>query len=383
MRKMRMLLIVGVILALATGLGSAEVARERLAILLADFTTEAELTYPSDGEGPFPTVVLIAGSGAADMDFSLYSPFEFGPQGPRLLSAIFRDIADYLSERGFAVLRYNKRYVTGPNQADLMRYYQLTLEDLFNDAAAVVEAAKRHPQVDPERLFVYGWSEGSTIASELAARGADLAGLILHGPVVLSWKESFEFQTFEVGWPYTLRFAEDGYITPATLFQAWQSEGGMVAKSTLGYLIDPEAMAATGGPAVNRALDLDQDGRLEIGVEVTDETLSGIIEANFAPGGYFAMYAPGLAIPTVGEQVDRLDLPVLILQGALDANVPAWAAVRLYHDLVRREHPDVALRLYDDLGHSLGKTQGLFQDNFQPIAEEPLEDLVAWLKERI
>ena len=79
-----------------------------------------------------------------------------GPGNARATSA---SIAEGLSERGFAVVRYNKRHVFGPNRADFMRFYQLSLDDFRADAEAVVEAAKAHPRVDGERLFLYGWSE--------------------------------------------------------------------------------------------------------------------------------------------------------------------------------------------------------------------------------
>ena len=57
----------------------------------------ATLSLP-DGEGPFPAVVFISGSGPQDRD--AHDP-EFGEHRP------FADWADYLSEQGVAVLRYD------------------------------------------------------------------------------------------------------------------------------------------------------------------------------------------------------------------------------------------------------------------------------------
>jgi hypothetical protein len=67
--------------------------------------TKAQLTLPAVDDGPFPAVLLIHGSGAADMDG--YIPPELS--GTETGSRIFLQIAEYLSERGFVVLRYDKR----------------------------------------------------------------------------------------------------------------------------------------------------------------------------------------------------------------------------------------------------------------------------------
>jgi hypothetical protein len=58
--------------------------------------TKTQLTIPAVGNGPIPGVLLVAGSGAIDMNETL-SPD----------SKPFWQIAQYLSERGFAVLRYD------------------------------------------------------------------------------------------------------------------------------------------------------------------------------------------------------------------------------------------------------------------------------------
>ena len=358
---------------------ASDVVRERITLDFAGFASDAELTYPAGEGGPFPAVLLIAGSGTADMDHTVVSPFEYGPTGPRVLSANFRVIAEYLAERGFAVLRYNKRYVTGPGQADYTRFYQLTLHEMLADAETALEALKAHPSVDPERIAVYGWSEGSTIAATLAAERSDVAALVLQTPVVYPWRETFLYQIFEVGLPYVLRFLEDGYFTINSIARGIQGDGGLVAKSSLSYLVDPSYVT---GLAVNGVLDVDNDGRLRAGTELTMSSLISVIDAAFAPGGYLAMYAPGVALPTLGDRLGGFHMPVLILQGGADANVPPHGA-RLLAEALERAGNDVTLLFYPDLGHSLGETGSVTSDNFQPIADQPLDDLAGWLGERL
>jgi uncharacterized protein len=67
------------------------------------------IDYPAVGKGPFPGVLLIHGSGANDKNETLGHVYKNGPKPPTILW----QIAQYLSERGFAVLRYDKRGVGG------------------------------------------------------------------------------------------------------------------------------------------------------------------------------------------------------------------------------------------------------------------------------
>jgi hypothetical protein len=79
-----------------------------LVIYLEDgLTTNAQLTFPIVGEGPFPGVLIIHGSGSTDMDG--YIPAELTGTGEPVRHYFL--LAEYLTERGFAVLRYNKRGV--------------------------------------------------------------------------------------------------------------------------------------------------------------------------------------------------------------------------------------------------------------------------------
>ena len=83
-------------------------------------TTKAQLTIPAVGEGPFPGVVIFPGSGGSSVLPST-SPYS--------------DMAEYLSDRGFAVLRYDKRGV-GPNFtiSDSNAWGNLTFNALKQDA---------------------------------------------------------------------------------------------------------------------------------------------------------------------------------------------------------------------------------------------------------
>jgi dipeptidyl aminopeptidase/acylaminoacyl peptidase len=123
------------------------------------------LTTPR-GDGPFPCVVLVHGSGPHDRDETI------GPNKP------FRDLAWGLASRGVAVLRYEKR-----SQAHGARYVALknatAKDEVLDDALAAVALARKQKGVDADRVFVAGHSLGAYLAPKIATLDAKVAGIVL------------------------------------------------------------------------------------------------------------------------------------------------------------------------------------------------------------
>jgi pimeloyl-ACP methyl ester carboxylesterase len=120
------------------------------------------LTLPQ-GPGPFPAVVLIAGSGPQTRDENIFG------------HAFFLVLADHLTRDGIAVLRYDKRGL-GQSTGD---YAAATSSDFAADADAGVEQLKKQPEIDPKRIGLIGHSEGSIIAPMVAEKDPAIAFLVL------------------------------------------------------------------------------------------------------------------------------------------------------------------------------------------------------------
>lgn len=134
------------------------------AVERAGVTVRGAIRRP-EGAGPFPTVVLVAGSGPTDRD---------GNSTLGVTSASYRLLAEALAARGIASLRYDKR---GVGASDRPRDLEaVTFDDFVQDAAAVVAFARKDPAVS--KLYVCGHSEGGLIALMLAQR-LPLDGLVL------------------------------------------------------------------------------------------------------------------------------------------------------------------------------------------------------------
>ncbi len=152
--------------------------------------TNAQLTYPAVGKGPFPGVLLIHGSGANDKNETLGFVHKSGPKPP----VILWQIAQYLSERGFAVLRYDKRGV-GTNHTILNTnvWGNSTANDLIQDSKKALNVLVQQPEVDPNRISVIGHSEATLYAPRIAidnstkVKNIILMGTLAQNPAVAEY----------------------------------------------------------------------------------------------------------------------------------------------------------------------------------------------------
>lgn len=120
------------------------------------------LTLPQ-GNGPFPAVLLISGSGTQDRDNTILGHKSF------LL------IADTLTRRGVAVLRVDDRGIGGSDRGLVVP----TTEDLAGDVRAGLAYLQTRKDIDGNRIGLIGHSEGATIAAMVAADSPRVAFIVM------------------------------------------------------------------------------------------------------------------------------------------------------------------------------------------------------------
>ncbi len=120
------------------------------------------LTLP-EGNGPFPAVLLITGSGQQDRNEELFG------HKPFLV------IADDLTRRGIAVLRVDDRRVGG-STGDVSN---ATSEDFATDVSAGIDFLLTRDDIRADRIGLLGHSEGGMIAPLVARSRDDVAFLVL------------------------------------------------------------------------------------------------------------------------------------------------------------------------------------------------------------
>jgi dienelactone hydrolase len=122
------------------------------------------LTLPN-GHGPFPAVVLVAGSGPEDQDETI------------LTNKPFKDIAWGLASRGIAVLRYNKRTYQYAQEIKASEGNFTVNEETVIDARLAVDQLAKRPDISA--VYVVGHSLGGMLAPRIAQGDSHVAGLIL------------------------------------------------------------------------------------------------------------------------------------------------------------------------------------------------------------
>lgn len=140
--------------------------------------------HTPDGEGPFPTALVLPGSGPVDRD----------SDAKQLRLGITREIAAALTAAGWATYRYDKRGV-GESTGSFLA---AGLTDVVADARAALAALRGRPEVRADRLVLVGHSEGALVAGALAAGDADLAGVALISASATPGEELLRWQAEQI-----------------------------------------------------------------------------------------------------------------------------------------------------------------------------------------
>jgi dienelactone hydrolase len=282
------------------------------------------LTLPT-GEGPFPAVVLVHGSGPNDRDETI------GPNRP------FRDLAWGLASQGIAVLRYEKRTKQYPEKVIATLDTLTVKEETVDDALAAVELLRQEQKIDPQRIFVLGHSLGGMLLPRIGQADANIAGLIALAGLTRPLEDAILEQ-------FTYIYNLDGEI----------SKGEQAA-------LDKLAEQAA------RIKDLQPDAS----VPTTDLLWNTSAAYWLDLRGY---------VPA--EAAKALTQPMLILQGGRDYQVTT-ADYDLWKTALS-SRANVQFKFYADLNHLFITGQGPITpgEYYIPghVAEQVINDIAAWIK---
>lgn len=296
-----------------------------------EFPLPGVLTLPK-GEGPFPVVVLVQGSGPHDMD-STY-----------LGNKPFRDIAVGLANEGIAVLRYEKRTKVYPFKTGTNPKFTIQDETVL-DANYAVETLKDIPEVDAKNIYVLGHSQGGfalPLILENDKNGDIKGGIVVAGP-------AGKFQDLLV-WQLeqSLEKAKDANA-PKEQIEALEANVAFW-KTQVGLINDPQYTLE------NPPTDF-QLGPTDWWYNLRD------IEA-----------------PEVSK---KQNVPLFVVQGGKDFQVPA-SHLELWKEALK-ERDNVSYKFYPNMHHFLAENPnatGTTADYLAPAntSEQLISDIGQWVK---
>ena len=292
------------------------------------FPLKGMLTLP-DGDGPFPAVVLVHGSGSSNMDEKV------GKLTP------FKDIALGLADRGIAAVRYDKRSYAHGLKMVLDRKTVITArEETIDDALLAASLLRSDSRIDPDRVFLLGHSMGGMLAPRIECSGGDFRGLILLAGTPRRMEEVLADQIRQI------MAAQPAFV---------QKLG---AKKTEGLL-----------------------GSFEGLYDMTDDEA----RAKKLGGGTTLYYFKEMGQPTVEQWLEKTHKPMLVMQGEKDVQVKADVDFALYRSLLG-DRENVTFRLYPGLNHCFVParfdTIADAKKEFTPerhMGPQVLDDLADWI----
>ena len=295
------------------------------------------LTVPA-GPGPFPAVVLLSDAGAQDRNGTVN---EFGPQGW---------LADYLTRRGIAVLRFDDRG-TGQSTGNA----EATMADLVTDAEAALSFLRTRTELIPTSLGLIGHGEGGNVALMAATRPQPPAFVVGLAPYGLPGRD-IAMQQQEA----TLRSLQTSSSQMAIALKRQQMTFDAIRQT----IVRSQARAIV-------ANILKQDNPL-----LSDDAAQArATELTTAPYRYFLSFDPA-------ESLAQVACPVLLLYGSADpvlnpdVNMVALVnGLRISKLVTTKKLPGVN-HLFQPERDQWPIVGGQAQPNFSPAAEEAIR---AWI----
>ena len=367
--------------------------------------TNAQLTIPAVGKGPFPGILLVHGTGPLDMNSTSGYIRIDNETGTKIYPpAPFSQISEYLSDRGFVVLRYDKRGI-GENMTilDSNVVGNVTTIDYKHDAERALNLLIQQPEVDAKRITVLGHSEGTAIAPRVAIDNPDkVKNIVLMATLAQNFSKLMEFQRVSLPLLYAkevLDHTHDGLLSlqEASKNPVFTTMVGNLTLLLTQNITNPANETSTLNnvsipPSLSQQLNPKYNTNNDVYVDIDKELKPRLIEnakslplvksgekciGNPCPIWFKAGYAlePNLDII---ENVPS-NTSILILQGENDTDTPVEQAFLLQQKLIDINHPDHTLITYPGLGHMFYPSSE-WKTGMGPIEQYVLADLYSWLE---
>ncbi|MGA9319258.1 MAG: alpha/beta fold hydrolase [Nitrososphaeraceae archaeon] len=356
--------------------------------------TNARLNLPANGDGPFPSVLLVPGSGPVDMNETIghvridneTGSIVYPPTRP------FFEIAEYLSERGFAVLQYDKRGV-GANFTilDSNVWGNVTIDDLKQDAEKALNVLIQQPEADANHVTLVGHSEGTMIAPRVAIDNpGKVKNIVLMGSVAQNFSDIGYFQAVANPVHYAQQVLDHDYNGLLSVQEVSENPvfSSLVGNLTLALTQNITTVNRT-AEKLNPQYNTNNDTFISINDELKPRLIDYLKSLSVVIPGEKCLADPcpiwtrshysSIPILDIISKVPS-DTSILIQQGNNDSQTTIQQAFLLQQELT--DGPDHTLITYPDLGHVFYPSSQ-WLTAFGPMEQTVLEDLFGWLSDPV
>ena len=359
--------------------------------------TNARLNLPANGEGPFPAVLLVPGSGSVDMNGTGGGYVRIDNETGSIIYPPARpyfEIAQYLSERGFAVLQYDKRGI-GANFTILESnvWGNTTVTDLENDAEKALEILIQQPEVDSNSVSLVGHSEGTMYVTRLAINNPDVVdNIVLMGTLAFGYYEEAYFQAVTLPILYAQQILDHNHNGFISIQEALEDRVFHSIPLNLTQALTQNITTINGtAEQLSPQYNINNDTFISINDELKPRLIEQLRSALVVTEGEKCGLEPcPIWLKSQYSAIPNLDIiskvpfktSILIMSGKNDSQTPIQHAFPLQQKLTEVRHPDHTLITYPDLGH-------LFYPSSQwltaagPVEPKVLEDLFGWLSDPV
>lgn len=319
----------------------------------ANILLSGTLTLPKK-EGNFPIVILISGSGPQNRDEEL------------LAHKPFLVLADYLTNNGIGVLRYDDRGV-GQSKGD---FTMATSADFATDVESAITYLKTRKETNKTKIGLVGHSEGGLIAPLVASNSKDVSFIVLlAGPGMRGDK---------------LLLLQQELISKANNISETEIKKSNKLNSKLFKLVvqskDQQKLKADLTNLLHETLQKDSSGTITNGMS-KEEFVSMMITEFTSPWmQYFLKYDPAIVLR-------KVTCPVLAVNGEKDLQVPPKENLTaIKKALVKGGNKDVTVLDFPNLNHLFQESQtgspaeySTIEQTFSPKA---LDEITKWIRAR-
>ncbi len=309
------------------------------------------LTIP-EGQGPFPAVILVTGSGPQNRNEELFNHKPFWV------------IADFLTRNGIAVLRYDDRgtYKSKGN------FKTATTFDFADDAEAGFNYLLSRSEIDHDKVGIAGHSEGGMIAPVIAARNNKvrfiilLAGPGLPGRMVITRQSSLISRSFGMS---------EGKIDTAN---AINDKIYDIVEAEPDSLIAAQKIRQVLIESVVQASDLTKEDK-DKAIKNIDQTIRVVDRKWFRT---FLMFDPAIYL-------SKVQCPVLAIAGSLDIQVSPDENLNAILDVMEKTgNKFYQIKKLPELNHLFQHAKTGLPAEYNHIEEtfapEALQIILDWLK---